>query len=135
MAARIAYNMKDEVSAEAALQMITKRDPSSSRSPKPADSATPDSQARSDSPAVLCGMVRSLAMGAYRVLRRTSEENAIDPLPEILELLNRIDQLEQQMKDFRQHRTCMLEGLQSWLSSLRRRVQVRLRQSDGWPAE
>ena len=41
MAARIAYNMKDEVSAEAALQMITKRDPSSSRSPKPADSATP----------------------------------------------------------------------------------------------
>ena len=88
MATRIALSTKDEMTAKAATHTIEHRDKCSSRPPDPTDSAGLNSQVTTDNPAVLCGMVRSLAMRAHSVIRRTSGETAVDPQAELVELLN-----------------------------------------------
>jgi hypothetical protein len=131
MAARIAHNMTDGVNPEAAIQTVSKHGPSASRSSSRDDLNNLDSHVTSVDPAVMCETVRSLASHAHSVMRRTSEANAIGPPPEVAELLVRIDQLQLQIESVRQHRTCTLLGLQSWLDSLRQRVQAALAQSRG----
>jgi hypothetical protein len=87
-----------------------------------------DSEGISDDPAVLCGMVRSLATHTYRVLHRTSAGTPDGLTPEIGELRGRIDQLQRQIERFRRQHDLRLEDLQRWLDSLRRRVECLLAQ-------
>jgi hypothetical protein len=90
--------------------------------------AVPDPEGRdpegtSDDPAVLCGMVRSLASQTYRVLHRTPDGAPDGLTREIGELRGRIDRLQRQIERFRRQHDLRFEDLQRWLDSLRRRVE------------
>jgi hypothetical protein len=87
-----------------------------------------DSQEVSDDPAVLCGMVRSLAINTYRVLRQASNGISDGLLHEIGELRDRVDQLQRTIHMVRDQRNCNFEDVQRWLDSLRRRVEGLLAQ-------
>jgi hypothetical protein len=86
------------------------------------DPESRDSQA-TDDPAVLCGMVRSLAANAYRAMHR-SPTGAPEGVPdEIGELRERIDHLQQHLRQFQRQHNLGLEDLQRWLDSLGRCVE------------
>jgi hypothetical protein len=90
-----------------------------------------DAQGASDDPAVLCGMVRSLATHAHRALHRSPDGVS----EEIGELRERIDQLQRHLDRFRRQHDLRLEDLQRWLDSLGRRVEGLLAQSPREPGK
>ena len=83
----------------------------------------------SDDPAFLCRMVRSLAAQSHRVLQRTPEANSDALVHDISELQGRIDRLQHAIYVLRHQRNCVMEDLQLWLDSLRRRVDAMLAQT------
>jgi hypothetical protein len=89
-----------------------------------------DSQEASDSddPAVLCGMVRSLARHAHRTLRQSSLGTPNVIPDEIGELIERFIQLQQFLDRFRRQHHLALEDLQRWLDNLLRCVEDSLAQ-------
>jgi hypothetical protein len=87
-----------------------------------------DSQGVSEDPAVLCGMVRSLATRAFRAMRRNSDGTRNAEPHEIGELRERIDQLQQHLDRLRRQHNLRLEELQRWLNSLGRCVEGLLAQ-------
>jgi len=99
------------------------------------DSDGRDSEGTSDDPAILCGMVRSLASHTYRVLHRTSDGTSDGLTREIGELRGRTDQLQRQIERFRRQHDLRLEDLQRWLDSLRRRVEGLLARPSGGAEE
>jgi hypothetical protein len=90
-----------------------------------------DSQEASDAddPAVLCGMVRSLATHAHRTLRRSYLGTPNIMSDEIGELVERINRLQQLLDRFRHQHHLALEDLQRWLENLLRRVEGSLAQA------
>ena len=88
-----------------------------------------NSQEASDDPAVLCGIVRSLAAHAHRAMRRRPV-GARNIMPgEMSELRERINQFQQHLDRFRRQDQRRFAGLQRWLDSLRRCVENLLAQA------
>ena len=82
-----------------------------------------DPREAADDPAVLCGMVRSLASHAHRAMRRSS----VGIPDEIGELKERIGRFQHHLDRFRRQDHLRHEHLQRWLDNLLRCV-------DGLPA-
>jgi hypothetical protein len=108
-----------------ALCRASERSPAAGPEPPGGDS---QEASGSDDPAVLCGMVRSLATHAHRTLRRSSLGTPNVMPDEIGELMERIIQLQQLLDRFRHQHHLALEDLQRWLDNLLRCVEGSLAQ-------
>ena len=79
-------------------------------------------RAASDDPAVLCAMVRSLAIHAHRAMQQRSAVTPTGMPRGIGELREHIGRFQQHLDRFRRQHKLGLEDLQRWLDSLRRCV-------------
>ena len=121
--ATITYRALGEVNFESAAQASGECGASLSRMAAPVP-RRPDS----DDPAVLCLMVRSLTIHAYRTLRRRSPAAANVTPDEIGELMERVIELQELLNRFRHEHQLALEDLQRWLDNLSRCVEGSLAQ-------
>jgi hypothetical protein len=76
-----------------------------------------------DDPAVICGMVRSLATDVSRAIHRRPEGTPNVVGQEIDDLRGRIDDLQRHLARFRHEHNLLLRDLQRWVESLRRYVE------------